>query len=82
MLNNDAAGMDALDKDIADAEKQRDMLKSQLGQVMGIGSERKGNLLAGNLTLPEQSAEQKDIRPQYVDGDVPKAYYWEGVEST
>ena len=35
MLNNDAAGMDALDKDIAEAEKRRDMLKTQLGQVMG-----------------------------------------------
>jgi hypothetical protein len=74
MLLQDTVGMSASDKDIAEAEKQRDMLKSQMGQVMGIGSERKGNLLAGNLTLAEQSAEQKDIRPQYVDGDVPKPY--------
>ena len=35
MLAQDAVGMSELDKDIAEAEKQRDMLKSQLGQVMG-----------------------------------------------
>ena len=50
MLAQDTVGMSALDKDIEKAEKHRDMLKSQLGQVMGanIRGQRGNQLMQGD----------------------------------